>query len=390
MIEVLQGKVDCAPKDAGYDGTRLDAVNAFFSRMIEQKVIYGAAYRLARRGRTFAAAALGSRHYKKPDVPMLPDSVFTIASQTKAFTAVAVQILVEDGLLSIEDKVAKYLPQFDGAPYDAITLFHLLTHTSGLYPDDGCIPDKHHVKCFGHIESQFEKDGKNTDWIAAGLRPGMRCPPGTEWAYCSFGIMALGAVIEKASGIKVEKFIEERICKPLGMTETAFNPTADMAKRAVIFNEWAETRTAAKQVPSAGEGGLWDLIPGNAGALISTTEDMIRFGIMLQQGGRLGGARILGRKAVESMTTQYLYGVPDFCWGASTKERRYGLGLDMRRFTGSLTSPGTYFHEGSGHSVLIVDPAEEMVCSCVYPFVDDVWNGDCNNRLYNVMWSGIL
>lgn len=176
------------------------------------------------------------------------------------------------------------------------------------------------------------------------MRGGMRRKPGEEWQYCNFGVMVLGAVIEKVTGVKAEDFIIRHICTPLRMSDTNFKPTADV----------------------------------------------LRFGIMLQQNGRLDNTRVLGKMAVKSMTTQRLFGVPDYCWGANTAERRYGLGVDMRRFDCSLTSPGTYFHEGSGHSVLIIDPVEEMVCACVYPWVNGEWNGECNNRLYNVMWSGII
>ena len=387
-MKVLQGNVDCAPGEVGYDAARLEAVNTFFARMIEDKVIHGVSYRVARRGKVFAAAALGSRHYKDPGVPMLPDSIFGVASQTKSLTAVAIQMLVEDGRVSIEDPVHKYLPQFDGAPYSGITLFHLLTHTSGLYPE-GSIPDKHHRDCFWHIEQQYKLDGKDTDWVAAGLRAGMRKKPGEEWQYCSFGIMVLGEIIQAVTGVAPEDFIINQICKPLGMTDTAFAPTADMASRAVIFNDWDEKWTDAAIKGERVDDGIWDIMNGMAWGLISSIPDMTRFGRMLQNGGRLDGVRVLGRKAIETMATQYLDNVPDHCWGANTKARFYGLGVDMRRFTGSLTSPGTYFHEGSGHSVTIVDPVEEMVCSCVYPWVNDQWNGDCNNRLYNVVWSGI-
>jgi hypothetical protein len=62
--------------------------------------------------------------------------------------------------------------------------------------------------------------------------------------------------------------------------------------------------------------------------------------------------------------------------------------MDMRRFPSALTAPGTYFHEGAGHSVTIIDPREEMVAVCVYPWVSN-WNHIVNNRLYNVMWSGL-
>lgn len=387
-MKVYHGNVDCSPAEIGYDARRLDAVDRFFTRMIENKVIYGVSYRLARRGKVFAAAAIGSRHYKNPDIPMLPETGYGLASQTKMFTAVAMLMLAEDGLISIDDKVAKYLPQFDGAPYDEITLFHLLTHTSGLYPE-GSIPDKHHVDAYEHIRLQYEKDGKDTDWIAAGLRGGMRRRPGTEWQYCSFGITILSAVLEKVTGITYKDFVLDKICTPLGMKNTVFDISPAMADSNVVFSEWTENMFNDLKSGTKKES-MWDMLPPASSKLSSTTEDMIRFGIMLQQWGRLGDARILGRKAVELMSTQRLFNIPDNCWGATEKDRKYGVGVDMRRFPCAFYSPGTFLHEGAGHSVTIVDPVEEMVCTCVYPWVDDKWDADCNGRLYNVMWSGIL
>lgn len=390
-MNILQGKVDCAPADVGYEASRLEAVNAFFSRMIEQNTIFGVAYRLARRGKTFASAAIGSRHYRKPDELMQPDTVFRIASQTKTFTATAIQIFVEDGLLAIEDKVAKYLPQFDGPPYDQITIFHLLTHTSGMYPEsEAAMPDKHLVRCYGHIEQQFEKDGMDTDWIAAGLRGGLRRPPGSEWQYCNFGFQLLGAVIEKASGMTAPEFIESRICKPLGMNDTGYAPTVDMARRAVIFDKYTEEKMEDIIQGKPREKSFWDILPSTAGGLTSSVDDILRYGVMLQQGGRLGDTRVLGRKAVESMTTQKLSGVPDYCWGGNYLDHIYGLGWEIGWAAGALPSSGTFKHEGAGHSVLIVDPKEELVCVCVYPWVNGQWNADCNNRLFNVIWSGLI
>jgi len=93
-MKVIQGTRECTPSDVGYEESRLGAVNEFFQRMIDNKVIHGVSYRLARNGKVFASAALGSRHYKKPDVLLKPETNFRIASQTKMFTAFAVQLLV--------------------------------------------------------------------------------------------------------------------------------------------------------------------------------------------------------------------------------------------------------------------------------------------------------
>lgn len=387
-MNTAQGAVDCAPAEVGYDASRLDAVNAFFARMIEQNVIHGATYCLARYGKVFASAALGSRHYAKPDIPMAPDTPFSAASITKAFTATAIQNLVEDGLLAIDDPVAKFLPQFDGEPYSGITLHHLLTHSSGLYPESG-IADKHHPTWRVFAEQRYEEDGPDTDWIAAGLSGGLRKKPGEEWQYSNFGFQILGAVIHSVTGNRARSFIEERICKPLGMTASGFSLAPEAAERAVVFGKWDEQHLASIIRGKPKDASMWDLMPGTSGGLYTTASDLIRFGNMLLGMGRLGNVRILGRKAVERMTAQHLFDTKDFCWGANSPERRYALGWDMRYITGALPSQEMYFHEGSGASILIVDPLEELAGTWVIPWVGD-WSNDCSRRIVNVVWSGLL
>jgi len=386
-MDIRRSKTECNPSDVGYEESRLDTVNRFFERMINDKIINGVSYRLARRGKVFAAAALGSRHYTDSNLLMESDTIFRIASQTKMFVSIAIQMLVEDGLLSVEDKVAKYIPQFDGAPYNEISIFHLLTHTSGLY-HEGIIEDKHHISSWEHISRQNEIDGANTDWIAAALSAGMRRNPGEEWQYSSIGYAILCAIVEKVTDTGSKEFIINRICKPLGMNATTFDPSLEELRNRVIFDEESEDEIKDLASGNKRENGVWDVMPG--ASLFSNTNDLLRFGLMLSQWGRLDGVRILGRKTVETLSTQRLFNVPNYCWGANDTDRKYGLGVDMRHIPGSLISPGTYFHEGAGHSVLIVDPVEEMVCSCVYPWVNNEWNADCNNRLYNVMWSGVI
>jgi len=412
-MEIIQGKTDCSPAEAGYDASRLDAVNAFFERFIEQKVIHGALYCLARHGKVFASAAMGKQHYQKPELLLQPNSVFAIRTVTETFTSVAIQILAEDGLLSIDDKAAKYLPQFDGPPYDRITLIHLLTHTSGLHPDPGVIFDKYNVNYYERIAEQVEKDGMGTDWIAAGLRAGVHCEPGKRWVMSSFGINVLGAIIEKISGLKYTDFIIKRICQPLGMTDTAFTLTPEMADRMTVYDNWGKQFKDTLENGKMANNSIWDTITAPETGLFSTADDLIRFGIMLQNGGvyndsKSSARRILGRKAVEKMT-KLMIKVPNYSFNGKDHKmhikraiRYCTLGFELPHFDGFLTSSGTYMLQGSGGKTLIVDPAEELVCVCYYPWVkkdsilleDDVgeagWNADCFYRMFNVLWSGII
>jgi CubicO group peptidase (beta-lactamase class C family) len=139
------------------------------------------------------------------------------------------------------------------------------------------------------------------------------------------------------------------------------------------------------------DGTVWKKIPSTGGGLYSTAYDLCRFGIMLQQGGYIDGNRILGRKAIEKMSTLYTQPhIKDYCWNAGGPYRQYGLGPDMRCNDASIYTQGTFFHEGAGGCCLLIDPTEKMVAAWFIPFIDDVWSAE---PLYNaaaVMWSGII
>jgi CubicO group peptidase (beta-lactamase class C family) len=105
-------------------------------------------------------------------------------------------------------------------------------------------------------------------------------------------------------------------------------------------------------------------------------------------GGTLDGARILGRKAVEKMTTIAIT-KPNYCWGSNEKERAYGVGFDMRGGPAFTMSPGTFMHEGWGYCSLYMDPKEEMAAAWFVPFTRDEWFPRAQYNVQNVIWSGI-
>ena len=141
------------------------------------------------------------------------------------------QILVEDGFIRLNTPVGEILPQFAEKPFDKITLWHLLTHTSGLYPDGGCFPEAAPKDAWELIDLAAEKwDGKSDfDWISTGISAGLRRPTGTEWQYCSFGFALLGEIIARVSGKHAHDYIEEKILRPLKMTDSSFYFNADTA-----------------------------------------------------------------------------------------------------------------------------------------------------------------
>lgn len=397
-MNVINGKTDCRPIDTGYDESRIEILNKRLGEMIDSKIIHGASYCISHKGKIIAHAALGRNNGIGIDAPMRPDTVFWIASITKTFTAAAIMQLVEDGYIRLNTPVGEILPQFAEKPFDKITLWHLLTHTSGLYPDGGCFPEPLPKDAWGLIEDAAEKwDGKSEfDWLSVGTSAGLRRPTGSEWQYCTFGFTVLGEVITKVSGMNAHDYIEEKIIRPLKMQDSGFYFTPDRAAR--TFCRSAENKDYLDKIASGekngrdGDGSVWDRIPDTGGGLHSTVYDLIRYANAYINGGRLDGVRILGRKSVEKMSTVQLKNIYDHCWNADEPNRLYGVGFDIRRGPAFSYSERTIMHEGAGASSLDIDLEEQLAAAWFVPF-DEGANGWSAEPLYNVqniIWSGLI
>jgi len=397
---LTKGNVDCNPIDVGYIEKRLDVLNNHFQRLIDDGEIQCATYCLSRKGKIFAHSGIGKKSFRKDDdTPVQPDSIQWIASITKVITAVAIMKLVEDGMTRLDIPVGEILDQFNTPPYNGVTIFQLLTHTSGMHSDGGCFDNKYQTNYWSMIENAYklcEPDKKNEfDWLTAALGTignGFRVKPDTEWAYCSFGFVILGAIIEKLTGMSSHKYIEENICKPLGMKDTIFDCTPEKAKRFIITDEDAEkflndTINGTYEPQWIGE---ILKIPSTGGGLNGTACDLIRFANMTLSGGTLDGVRILGRKAMEKMTTFAIHNIPNYCWGAKDKDRGFGIGFDMRNGPAFTFSPNTYNHEGSGACSMYIDPQEDFAAAWFVPFAKEGWWSRALFNVQNIIWSGII
>jgi len=394
-----QGKTDCKPGDVGYNEERLDVLKNHLQRVIDDGEIQCATYCISRYGKIFAHGAIGKKSFRKDDdTPVQPDSVRWIASMTKTFAAVSIMKLVEDGVTRLDVPVGEILPQFNTPPYNSITLFQLLTHTSGLHSDPGCFENKYQISYWDLIDRAYKlhkKEDGEFDWIKAALSTignGLRVKPDTEWAYCSFGFVILGAVIEKLTGIHAHKYIEENICKPLGMKDTTFSITPEMAKRYIVTDEHLEKEI--NDIINGTYESSWTAeklnIPRTGGGMDSTVYDMIRFANMTLGGGTLDGVRILGRRAMEKMTTIAIHNKPNYTWNNNEKERFYGVGFDMRNGPAFTYSQNTYNHEGSGACAMYIDPREELAAVWIVPFAKEGWWSRALFNVINVIWSGLL
>ena len=393
-MDILQGMVDCRPEETGYDSSRITALNEHFQRLINKEMIWGFQYTISHKGKVIANAATG-KGSAVDDIPMKPDTVFRIASITKTFTAVAIMKLVEDGYIRLDTRVGEIIPAFTEPPFTTITIWHLLTHTSGLYPDEDCYPDETIPQAWSLIDmmSKVAEDKADFDWVRTALTTGLRRPIGAEWMYSTIGFVILGKIISDISGMKAETFIEKYIIQPLGMKDTAFDLTKDMASR--YFTRSANNKEYVQSVINGTRidedvNTIWSKIPDTGGGLSSTTNDLTKFANMMLGMGRLGNVRILGRKSVEKITSYQLHNVPDKCWGSDMSDRAFGVGFDMRRGPGFTYSEGSYFHEGFGASAMYIDPVEQLAASWFVPWNKSAWSPDPLFNVQNIIWSGII
>jgi len=368
------GQLDCTPEEAGYDSRRLEILDRHYGDLIERRKIQCAGYLLSRGGKVFAWKSLGRLSYEG-DKPLLPNSLRRMYSVTKFVTAVAVMQAVEEGLLQIDLPVWRVLPEFDNPYHRKISVFHLLTHTSGIYPDAGYYQEPYLRPWYERIQK-----GRGDNWIKRVLRGPLPYEPGEQWHYSSAGYALLGEILARVSGKSYEQFVYDRITKPLGMNDTVFELTDGMYDNLCVTLKWEGRRNA----PDNRKG-----LPARAGnGLYSTLPDLWKLGQAMLQMGTFRGARILGKKSVELMTRNQLDAVFAYYWGAKISNYRFGLGLSLNE--ASLVSPGTYSHEGAALSGLYVDPKEQFVAVFMAPPAEHfAWVPEAILNARAIMWSGI-
>jgi CubicO group peptidase (beta-lactamase class C family) len=215
------------------------------------------------------------------EIPNTPTTKFRLGSITKQFTAASILLLEERGKLKVDDPVKKYMPDASAA-WDKITIFHVLTHTSGI-PSFTGFPDYQSTEA---IPTTPEK-------LVARFRDKLlEFEPGTKWNYSNSGYVLLGYLLEKISGQKYSEFVQQNIFTPLGMKDSGYDSnSAVIARRAAGYS-----RSPNGPVNT----GYIDMtIPFSAGALYSTTEDLLRW----EQG--LFGGKVLTPASLAKMTTPY-------------------------------------------------------------------------------------
>jgi CubicO group peptidase (beta-lactamase class C family) len=289
---------------------------------------------------------------------MQPDTMFWIASMTKPVTSVAILMLQDDGMLSVDDPVSKYLPEFAGLKTPSgkpanITIAQLLSHTSGL-----ASPRK----------TAASRSAKTLRELAAiYLSEPMQFEPGSSWAYTTSGFVVLGLIVETVAKQPFDSFLQNRLLDPLGMRDTTFYPTD--AQRLRLARAYRASPEAGTLTP---QNGIWsggadpqrgDCVPLGDGGLFCTAGDYARFCQMLLGGGSFEGRRYLSPGAFQALTTVCTGDLPT---GYSKRKLNHvlgwGLGAAVVRMQGdgvsAWLSPGSFGHPGAWGTAAWIDPTK--------------------------------
>lgn len=243
----------------GFDAAQLEAIEPLVAEAIEQEKLPGCVVAIGRTGGVAYCRAFGRRQLQPADESMTTDTVFDMASLTKPVaTATSVMKLVEDGQVRLRSAAADYVPEFAAGGKDRISVEQLLTHHTGLVPDNPLGDYQHGVEeAWRRI---FE------------LKPIEK--PGTKFIYSDVNFEVLGALVERVSGMSLDEYARRHVFEPLGMTETGFRPTQALRERAAPSEQrdgqWL--RGEVHDPRSALLGG----VAGHAG-LFSTAADLARY-----------------------------------------------------------------------------------------------------------------
>ncbi|MFF7333060.1 serine hydrolase [Streptomyces sp. NPDC008150] len=369
------------PDAAGLDPEALARLDRHFARQVEEGRLPGFLVAVARGGSVVHVTASGRRDVAA-GLPVESDTLWRIYSMTKPVTAVAVMMLVEEGSLSLDDPVARYVPAFadpqvyvGGSGSDTRTrpadgpvlVRHLLTHTAGLtfgfyraHPVDALYRE-------AGIESSVLPGADLAATMDVYGKMPLQFEPGTRWNY-SVASNVLGHLVEVVSGQPLDEFYARRIFEPLGMTDTCFHVTDEQAER--LAELYAETDDGGI-APTSGLPlrGRPRFLSGSGG-LVASAHDVHRFMEMLRRGGELDGVRLLSAATVDRMTTNQLPGGADMrAFGTPAHDEPgkagvgFGLGLsvvvDPAR-TGAPAGLGTYGWSGVATTTFWVDPSRDL------------------------------
>ncbi len=403
------------PVEVGLDPDRLERARGLLQQAIAQGAFPGAVALVARRGRVAAHWALGDAQVDPTRRPMQPDTVFDLASLTKAVAgATAALLLLEDGAWSLDDAVARFIPAFAAHGKQEVTLRHLLTHTAGFV---GWVPT--YARASG-AEAVVR--------VICDLQLGDA--PGAVVRYSDIGMSLIGHLVRRLTGEGIDRLLHSRVWMPLGMRDTGFNPQGTLRERAAAtergnrfeqgmvanlgehFEGWrdgvlvGEVNDGNTHYPLGG-------VSSHAG-LFSTAADLFIFCQMYLDGGLSHGRRIFSSGTIAEATADQTIGLAQ-SWGlgwqllrkgrqpreewapspAATKifpPQRYAF--PVPRPFGDLLSGATYGHTGFTGTSAAIDPKRDLIIILLtnrtHPDADNFAINHVRPRFHNLVAAALV
>ena len=323
------GLTTSATLPIGFDREKLSEIDTLIETGIAEHRMPGAVLWIEQEGAAYHKA-YGNRALEPVVEPMTEDTIFDAASLTKVIaTAPAIMLLVERGQVEIDAPVQKYIEEFRRSGKDAITVRHLLTHTSGLRA--GLSP---------------RPDGARSA-IAMACKEAVTNVPGTHFLYSDINFILLGEIVQRMSGRPLEAFVTAEIYGPLKMKDTRFLPwRTDWPRIAPTERDGTNWLRGVVHDPTARH---MDGVAGHAG-LFTTASDLSRFARMMLNYGQLDGVRIFRPETVAAMT---------LVQSPAVTEAKRGFGWDIdsafsRR--GTVFLLGSFGHTGFTGTAIWIDP----------------------------------
>ncbi|RPI50345.1 MAG: class A beta-lactamase-related serine hydrolase [Acidobacteria bacterium] len=371
---VIAAQAPAAPST--FSPERLRRIDGVLQKYIDENRVAGAVALVLQDGQPVYERAVGWSD-KEAGRRMTTDTIFRIASQTKAITSAAILVLMEEGKIGLTDPVSRFIAPFAKTTVaDSIQEGHaparrqiqirdLLTHTAGIsYGTERHVAPLYEAKGLGPAAGFGWYTADKSEPICETMERLAGLPfvaqPGEAYVY-GYNTDVLGCVVERAAGMPLDEFIRTRITEPLGMKDTRFFlPASEQNRLAAVYASDDEGRIRRAPEGPRGQGhyveGPRRSFSGGAG-LLSTARDYARFLEMIHNGGVLGSARILSPRTVALMTTNQI-GTLHSAAGLG-----YGFGFQTtdRYGANGLDSEGAFGWGGAYGTVYRVDPKARLV-----------------------------
>ncbi len=369
-MEWGQGPRSLLPRSADEMALRVSRLKAVIRNDVARGLYYGAVIRVSRGDELILSDAIGCADAGTA-CPLQTDSVFNLLSVTKAFTNVLTLRAIELGLFALTTKVVDIVPEFSGAPRDRVTVFNLLTHTSGLPALWTPKPDIYQDRLDELLQGVLE--------CAHGIsEPGTRCDYSPSPNH-----VLLGEILRRTDpkSRNYRDLVHEDLFAPLGMKDTWMGVRSDLRARKIVLQTRGVIPIKTQGRTQPGPAGLFEEEVNDAPHIgaVSTAEDLWRFAEMLRLGGCLDGHRVLTPRTIALARRNWTQDMPNELYKAVALRAGWmpvppayiGLGFGVRgekmvhHQFGTLTTPETFGNYGAGSTIFWIDPELDISFVCL-------------------------